>query len=174
ALVHYPQDARAGIGVRRLDPQVAAARRPGLGPWRHSRADLFRLDDGKDGPGVFAVVVQADPAHLHRRQAPGQLLERLAAVGGLVDARPGTPLPGRVVPVIAFGLRRFGSIGVEAVALAVVGGDQQGVGIPWVHAHVDDAGLIVHVKDLGPALAAVGGLVEAALRVRSVEPAQGP
>src|SRR5262249_17673758 len=57
---------------------------------------------------------------------------------------------------------------------AVPAGDEQDVGVGRVHGDVDDAGPLVDVEDLPPALAAVGGLVEAALLAGAVEPAQRP
>ena len=42
-----------------------------------------------------------------------------------------------------------------------------------MHDEVDDAGLVVEDTDALPGLAAVGGLEQAALLVRAVEPAEG-
>src|SRR5262249_7613320 len=111
-------------------------------------------------------------AHRVGGQAGGQLLEGLAAVGGLVDAGVLAEADDGVVGVVAVGdLPAQGR--VEAVAAPLPQGHEQGVGVPGVHLHVDDAGVLVGVEDLGRGRAAVGGLEQAALGVGAVEPAEG-
>src|SRR5205823_3923008 len=61
---------------------------------------------------------------------------------------------------------------VEPVALPLPGGDNQGVRLGGVHRHVDDARLVVYEFDLFPGRPAVSGLVQAAVGVGAVEPAQ--
>ncbi len=154
----------AAGGVLALDAEVDG---------RRAHADLLGVDDGEDDARVLAIPVQADAPGGHAGQPPGHFLEGLAAVGGLVDAAAAAPLLGGVVGVVAVGRRRLAAVAVEAVALALPGGDQQRLGVRGVHANVDDAGLVVEVPDSFPGLAAVDGLVQAALLAGAVQPAEG-
>ena len=67
--------------------------------------------------GSLAVLVQADAAQFHGRQTFRQLLERLAAVGGLVEAAAGGVRDDRAVSVRH--RRLVAEEAVELVALAV-------------------------------------------------------
>src|SRR5262249_59956753 len=125
-----------------------------------AHADLLRVDDGVGDARLLAIPVEADAPQAARRQPLGDLLERLAAVGGAVQAAAGAPLLGRVADVVD-------------VALPLPGGDQQRLGVGRVHPQVDDAGLVIDVEDALPRLAAVGRLVQAALLAGAVQPAQG-
>ncbi len=73
---------------------------------RHAHTDLLGVDDGVDDVGVLAIVVNADPAGTANGQPIGQLLEILAAVGGLVDAAAGSPLLDRVIGIVT--IRQWG------------------------------------------------------------------
>src|SRR5205823_3975147 len=104
-----------------------------------------RLDDGEDDVGILAQVpVEADAAELRVGKPRGDLLPVLAAVAGLVQAGLRPVAPGRLADVVD-------------VAPAVPGGDEHRLRVVGVHAHVDDAGLLVEVEDLLPVLAAVAG-----------------
>src|SRR5262249_49328211 len=86
--------------------------------------------------------------------------EGFAAVGGLPNAG-------------AFPPTRGGFVDVEAVAPALVGGDQQRLGVVGLHAHVDDAGLVIDEMDAVPGLAALHRPLPAAILAGRVEAAQG-
>src|SRR5262249_32402607 len=96
-----------------------------------------------------------------------------AAVGGLVEAAAGAPLLDRVVGVVAILQGRLTAVAVEPVAAPLPGGDEQRLGVVGVHAPLEDARLVVHAQDLLPRLAAVRRLVEAAILIVAVQPAQG-
>ena len=51
--------------------------------------------------------------------------------------------------------------------------DRHRLRISRMHAHVEDAGVLVDVEDLVPGFAAIGRLEKAALRIRAVQPAEG-
>src|SRR5262249_50470332 len=63
--------------------QIAIADRRGRTGRPH--AGLLGFKDSEHHVGIFAIPVEADPAHLARGQALGETAERLAAVGGLPD-----------------------------------------------------------------------------------------
>src|ERR1039457_719022 len=103
----------------------------------------LRIDDA----GIRWRVVHADAAQLARGEAAANLGPRLADVDGAPQRALG---PAVNDPEIA--------------ALALVRGGQQDVGIARVHDHIGHAGVIAHFDEAGrPGLAAIGGLVEAAL-----------
>jgi hypothetical protein len=59
------------------------------------------------------------------------------------------------------------------LAEALVGARVEHVGIARIEHHLVDAGVVVHVQDAVPRLAAVGGLVEAAIAARAPQRALG-
>ena len=121
--------------------------------------DPLRLDHRVDDIGIRSEVVEADAAESDGGQAFGEFPEARAAVGGLVERRPFSPLP-------------RGVVGVELVAAPFVGRDEQGVRIVRVHLHVDHPGVLVDVEHLLPAVASVGGAEEPPLFIRTPEPAE--
>src|SRR5262249_56478269 len=106
-------------------------------------------------------------------RAVGHFPDLVAAVGRLGDRPAGPPLADGVVAIDAVGSAHLARPAVEAVAQPVPGGDQQRLRVAGVQGDVDDAGVVIDVEDLVPGLAAVGGLVEAALLVGAVPAAPG-
>ena len=104
--------------------------------------------DGGDGQADFADIAGGEP---DRELAPG-----LAGVLAFVDAR-------------------FGAAADERgdAAAALIGGGVDDVGIGGVELGRSDARVFGDREDEGPGLAAVGGLVEAALAARGPERALG-
>ena len=112
---------------------------------RHAR---IGFDQREDHVAVAPVDGQPDPPLVALRQSVGQLGPRVAAVGGAVDAAAG-------------------SAAVEAPGApsALVRGREERARVRRVHDQVDGAGVVVDVQDLLPRVAAVGGAVDAPLRV---------
>ena len=119
--------------------------------------DLLRFQHDVDRVGFLAVEVDADAAQFVFRQPLRDLAPGFSAVGGFVQPAAGAHFLG-------------GIVGVESVALPLVGGGQDRVGIVRLQFDVNHAGLVVDVEYLLPRLAAVGGLVEPAGLVRPPEP----
>src|SRR5262249_36855603 len=105
-----------------------------------------RLDDGVDDVGALGRDGEADAPHLLLGEAGRELLPARPAVGRLVDGALRAAVDER-----------------PDVAPPLVGGGIEDVGVPAVHDEVGDAGVLAHVEDPLPALAAVGRLVEAAV-----------
>src|SRR5262245_34433592 len=61
---------------------------------------------------------------------------------------------------------------VEAVALALPHGHKKRVGIGGTHRQIDDARLVIDMKNAVPRLAAVGRLEKSALWMRAIKPAE--
>src|SRR5207244_12085435 len=84
AVVEDVGDAVAALGV--LAEEAGEGPGPALALGRRiALADVLAVHNGEDDLGILAVPVQADAAHLGRRQALGDPGEVLAAVGGPVD-----------------------------------------------------------------------------------------
>src|SRR5262249_10101435 len=161
AVADHARELGAAVAVLALHAEEGLRR-------RSAHADSFAVDDGVDGIRILAVVIEAGAAECDGGQALGDLVPGLAAIGGFVDAAARAPFFDGVVPVVAFGGRHLGArMAIEAVALAFPGSDKKRLGIGRVHLQVDDAGLVVDGEDLVPRLAAVGGLIQAALLIRS-------
>ena len=152
-------ERRAGrLGAFAADAEIRLVRR--IGRFRaRPAADLLGLNDRENGLRVFLVIVDPDPAKLHRRQAGRQLLPGLAAVGRLVEPAAGPELLDRVA-------------GVVQIALPLVGSGDQGFRVGRADPQIDDAGLVIDIQDLVPGLAAVGRLEQPALGAGAVEPAE--
>ncbi len=133
-------------------PSDARPARPGVVRPVEAALTELRRDERVDGARVPPVDAKADPSELHRRQAFGELRPLLAAVGGLVDAALGTAANQLTDGPPAL-IRR----GVEHV------------GTLRIHHQVGDAGVLADREDGLPRLAAVGGLVEAAIAARRPE-----
>src|SRR6185369_3749446 len=119
-------------------------------------AALPRLDGGVDHVGGDGGDGEADAPHLFLRQAGGELAPGGAAVTALVDRRAGAAVDQR-----------------PDLALPLIGGGIEDVGVARVHRQVGDAGVLVDREDRFPGLAAVGGLVEAAVAARIPQRALG-
>ncbi len=111
-----------------------------------------RLDHRVEDLGIAARDVDVDLADQFGRKAGADLLPRLAAVSRLVD------------PAFA---GRTAADDVPSLAEAAIHRRVQDVGILPVHFDVASAGLVVHEQRLLPGLAAIGGLEDAALVVRT-------
>ena len=127
--------------------------------------DALGLDHREGDIGLRAAEVDADAAQHHRREAVAALVVR--------EAGPGGPAVGRAPQGAARSPLLGGVVRVVEVALALVARDQQDLGIGRVHRDLDDAGHGIDLEHPRPALAAVGGLVEAALVVRAPQASEG-
>ena len=116
------------------------------------------LDHGVEHARIAARDLDVDLADQILGQAIGDVLPRLAAIGGLVDAA----LTGRTA-----------ADDVPALAEALVHGGVENVGVLPVHFNVAATGLVVHEQRLLPGLAAVDGLEDAALVVRPERRTEG-
>ena len=163
AVVRAPDAARApdrASAPRRAAAAAAAATTATALAGLHERAVVVDagagaaarsdLDLGVDDVRLRAADAEADAAEhrVGRQAAAGQPRPGLAGVVGAPDAAAGTAA-------------------VEAPRLPppLVRRREQGVGVGRVHHDVDEAGVVVDELRVGPGLAAVAGLVEAALRV---------
>src|SRR5262249_48301438 len=117
-------------------------------------------DDGVEDFRVLAINGDSDSPKGSIGQTLAELLPGLAGVLAAVDAGVGAELDLRV------------AAGVRAAADAGGRGGER-VGLRRVHRQVDEAGLLVDELDALPGLAAVGGLVDAALLVGRPDVAQG-
>src|SRR6185295_12882056 len=157
------------VGIEGIDEQllivlravrdVVAALLPtaaGVGRAEEAAGLADGLDDGVDGVRLRRREGEADAPHVLLGQAGGELLPGGAAVGGPVDAALGAAV----------------DQGPD-VAAPLVGGGVEHVGVARVHHHVGDAGVLADRQHLLPGLAAVGGLVEAAVAARRPQRALG-
>ncbi len=149
-------DQEAEIERAILDgPAVAGARPGGAHVVRAVEAGVRRLDDGVDPVRARRRDGDRDAAQFAGRQAGGEFLPGRAAVEAAVQ--PAARSAGREEIRAAPELPRRG---------------EQDVGRPRHQDHVRASRGLVDGQDLLPRRAAVGGLEEAALRVRAPEVAQ--
>ena len=116
---------------------------------------VFGFDHGHDQSRIAGGDRQSDPPLVALRQAVGQLAPAVAAVGALVEAAARTASDEPIRPPLALVRRRVenGRIG-------------------RVHGEIHESRVLVDVEDLLPAVAPVGGSVDAPLLVGAEEVAQ--
>src|SRR3954447_13832926 len=139
----------AAIGAAE-DPAFHALRGRGAAAALAAAARRIRLDDRVDDSAVATIDVEPDASQRSRGQALGQLLPGAATVVGAVHRAA------RSTAVVAPG-----------GALTLIHRGDERLWILRVHDDLAGAGMVVDVEDLRPRLAAVGRLVDAALRVRT-------
>jgi hypothetical protein len=111
------------------------------------------------GLRILAKPIDANPSKFARRKSSGDLLPALAAVVGAIQATARGELLGRIVVIVA-------------VALTLIGNNQQRLRIGRMHSEINDPRFVIDKKNSLPRLAAVTGLVQPAILVRTIQSAQ--
>ena len=118
-------------------------------------AALGIFDQGINDVGILAVDGESDAAGIAFRQILGQFFPSGAAIRGFVNPAAGATA---VVTVRS--------------AAALIGCGVKSIGTLRIHGDIHDAGIIIDEKNAIPGFAAIGGFIEAALRIRSPQTAE--
>ena len=122
-------------------------------------ADLFGLQHHISDVGIRPVEIETDAPDVDSGQPCADFRKGLTPIRGFMQTASRSPL-------------LFRRVAVETVALTLVGGDQQGVGIGRMHLDIDDPGVLIDIENLLPGFAGIGGFIKAAFLVGAPEPAQ--
>ncbi len=108
------------------------------------------FDDGVDRSAVAGKSGEADAALVAARQAIEHLRPGGAAVGGAINSAA-----------------RSAAVKAPALALPLIQGSENHLGIARIHGQIDGAGVLVLIENSLPGGAAVGGFVDTAFGVGS-------